>query len=144
MPDGGEPTPLIADTSGLYARLDADDAHHDDARAFFETIRSGDSPYRPVYVTTHVLAELVTLAMVRLDTDTATRALERLRSSSLVRVLTLGPDQFAAACEAFHETADDGIALTDHITAVAADAQGITHVFGFDDHFRDLGYALVP
>jgi len=34
--------------------------------------------------------------------------------------------------------------LTDHITAVAADAHGVANVFGFDEHFRDLGYTLVP
>ena len=77
-------------------------------------MESGDRAYRPVYVTTHVLAELVTLAMVRLDVETAAQALDRLRSSALVRVVYLGPDQFAAACEGFHE------------------------------YFHEMGYTLVP
>jgi len=68
----------FVDTSALYARIDEDDTHNQAARAVFEGLHTGGLPYRPLYVTSHVLAELVTLAMLRLDAETAATTLGRL------------------------------------------------------------------
>ena len=51
-------TPLMIDTGAFYARADSDDTHHETATRVFERIRTGDLPYRPLYTTQAVLAEV--------------------------------------------------------------------------------------
>jgi predicted nucleic acid-binding protein len=133
---------MFVDTSALYARIDEDDAHHEAAQAVFEGLHRGDLPYRPLYVTSHVLAELVTLAMLRLDAGIAATTLGRLQASELVTVVHPGAETFGAASVGFITSQE--YALVDHLTAVAATNRNVEHVFSFDTDFRELDLTLVP
>lgn len=138
-------TPLFIDTGAFYARLDERDDDHRRARAVFDAIEAGDLPYRPLYATGYVLGELVALTLARADHALAATALERIRSSSRIRVLHPGAETFASVCEAFHRYDDHDISLVDHMTGTLADDRDVDHVFTFDaDHFRTLGLTAVP
>jgi predicted nucleic acid-binding protein len=144
---GGSPgaTPLFVDTSAFYARLDDDDTHHQRAVAVFDAIQSGDLPYRPLYTTSYVLTELVTLALARADYSHAANALRRIRASELVTVLHPDAETFAGVAEAFYRYDGHHISLADHATGVLAGELDVDHVFTFDpDDFRTVGLTAVP
>jgi predicted nucleic acid-binding protein len=137
-------TPLVVDTGPLYARVDADDDHHEPATAVFDGIRSGDYPYRPLYTTQAVLSELATLALYNLGHDDAVRALSAVRGSKSFTVLPVDRPTFAAAARQFADYDDQTISFVDHTTGVLADERDVGHVFAFDSDFRTLGFTLVP
>ena len=87
-------TPLFIDTGAFYARMDQDDAHHGRATAVFDAIQNGTLPYRPLYTTGYVLAELVTLGLVRANHALAATALRRVRASSSVTGTPPGRAEF--------------------------------------------------
>ena len=151
MDDAPAPTPqatanpLFIDTGAFYARMDQDDAHHGRATAVFDAIQNGTLPYRPLYTTGYVLAELVTLGLVRANYALAATALRRVRASPSVTVLHPDESSFAVACEEFYRYDDQNISLVDHATGVLADERDVEHVFTFDpDDFRTLGFTAVP
>lgn len=141
---GPRARPLFVDTSALYAHIDEDDENHERARAVFDGIGAGDLVYRPLLVTGHVIAEVVTLAMHHLRPSAANDALSRLRNSSLFTVLHPDAHSFAAASQQLGRYDDQRITLVDHLTAVLADDRDAGQVFTFDDDFRTLGFTLVP
>lgn len=142
---GARATPLVIDTGAFYARIDDRDENHDRARAVFNAIEAGDLVYRPLYTTGHVLAELVTLGLIRSDRALVAEALERIRSSPRVTVLHPSKATFATACEEFHRYDDQAISLVDHLTGVLANEHDIEHIFTFDpDDFHTLGFTVVP
>ena len=151
MDDASTPTPeatanpLFIDTGAFYARMDQDDAHHGRATAVFDAIQNGTLPYRPLYTTAYVLAELVTLGLVRANSALAATALRRVRASPSVTVLHPDESSFAVACEEFYRYDDQRISLVDQATGVLADECDVEHVFTFDpDGFRTLGFTAVP
>lgn len=138
-------TPLFVDTGAFYARMDEDDEHHTRAKAVFDGIKAGDLPYRPLYTTGYVLAELVTLGLARADYTLAAAALRRVRASESVTVVHPDESAFGAACDEFYRYDDQDISLVDHATGVFADERDVEHVFTFDpDDFRTLGFTVVP
>ena len=151
MDDAPTPTPqataepLFIDTGAFYARMDQDAAHHDRATTAFDAIQNGTLPYRPLYTTGFVLAELVTLGLVRANSALAGTALRRVRASPSVTVLHPDEPSFAVPCEEFYRYDDQNISLIDHATGVLADERDVEHIFTFDpDDFRPLGFTVVP
>lgn len=141
---GPRARPLFVDTSALYAHLDENVGNHDRARAVFEAIRAGNLRYRPLYVTSHVLGELVTLVIHNSGPAAAIDALDRLLDSSLFETLHPGPEDFEAASGRFARHDDQYITLVDHLTARMANDRDVGQVFTFDDDFRTFGFTLVP
>ena len=122
-----------------------DDDHHARATALFNAIQAGDLPYRPLYTTSYVLTEFVTLGLARANYTLAATALRRVRASPLVTVLHPDEPLFAAVCDEFYRYDDQDISLVDHATSVLADELDVEHVFTFDpDDFRTLGFTAVP
>lgn len=138
------PTPLFVDTSALYARLDESDENHERARAIFEGIRSGKLGYRPLYVTNHVLCELLALTMRYKGTADAIDEVDRLRESSLFVLVHPDAEAIDAATRQLFRYDDQPITLVDHLTGVLAENHDIEAVFTFDGDFRTLDFLLVP
>lgn len=142
---GRRATSLIVDTSAFYARMDDRDVNHDRARAVFDGIEAGDLVYRPLYTTGYVLAELVTLGLVRADRSLVATAVQRIRSSARIRIVHPDEATFATACDELHRYDDQDISLVDHVTATVATDHEVDHVFTFDvDDFYTLGFTVVP
>ena len=137
-------TPLFVDTGAFYAHFDERATRHEQARTVFESIGSGDLPYRPIYTSTYVLDELATLILSHGKHAAAVAALDRVLESATTVV---HPDvaDFDAAVAEFRRYDDQDISFTDHVSAVLAEDREIEHVFTFDvDHFRTLGFTVVP
>lgn len=137
-------TPIFIDTGAFYARFDASSPRHDRANAIFNGVGTGDLPYRPLYTSTYILDELATLILSHRNHTAALSALERVIQSP---VTIVHPDEadFNATYEQFAHYDDHSISFTDHMSGVLAGTRDIEHIFTFDaDHFRTLGYTVVP
>jgi predicted nucleic acid-binding protein len=137
-------TPLFVDTGAFYARADADDRHHTEARDLFDGIRSGELAYRPIYTSQAVLSEFATLALYKLGHDAAARALRAIRESASLNVIPVGRSTFESAAEQFENYEDQQISFVDHTTSIIADEHDVERIFAFDSDFRTLGFSLVP
>lgn len=135
---------VFVDTGAFYARADADDKHHEDVGDLFADIRSGDATYRPIYTSQAVLSEFATLALYKLGHDTASRALNAIRESKSINVISVDESAFEAAAQQFADYDDQEISFVDHTTSILADERDVEHIVGFDSDFRTLGFALVP
>ena len=136
-------TPVFVDTSAWYAIFDEDDGEHARATSVRDAIHAGDLPYRPIYTTGHVLAELATL-LLRREHDVTSRALGQIRDSPNVTVIHPDQETFDAATTEFDRYDDHDISLVDHLTGVLAAERDVDHVFAFDGDFRTLGFTVVP
>lgn len=136
--------PLFIDTGAFFAAFNATDTHHDPARTVLEAIRTGELPYRPLYTTGYVLAELATLTLRKKDHSAAVRAVKHAADPSNITVLYPDAATFAAAREEFGRYDDQQISFVDHVTGVLAAERDVERVFAFDSDFRTLGFTVVP
>ena len=137
-------TPLFVDTGAFYAHYDESASRHERATAVFDAIATGTVQFRPLFTTTHVLAEIGTLLMRKRSHSVAVRGLSRIRDSPAFTVVHPTENEFDRACQQFDRYDDHQITLVDHLTAALADERDVAHVFAFDRDFRTLGLTLVP
>lgn len=137
-------TPLFIETSALYGYYDDDDAQNERASAVVEGIESGTLPYDQLCTSRFVLAELATLTQIRLDFESAMDAVSMVRDSETYNILSVSPETFADAADAFVGDNYRGISLHDHVSGAVADENGIEHMFTFDGDFTDLGFTVIP
>jgi predicted nucleic acid-binding protein len=142
MTDAGA-TPLIVDTTPLYARFDPNDQHHARANTVFDGIREGRLAYRPLYVPSYVLGEFVALGMQNLGPATTIDRLGAIRESAAFTVLYPDADEFDAACRTLERYDDQEITLVDHLTGILARQHDVEYVLTFDGDFRTLGFTVV-
>lgn len=136
--------PLFIDTGAFYARFTETADRHERATAVFEGIGTGELVYRPLYTSTYILDELVTLTLSHRNHAAAVGALERVRQSPVAIIHPEYAD-FDAACEQFARYNDREISFTDHMSGTLAGDREIEHVFTFDpDDFRTLGFTAIP
>lgn len=138
----GTPRALFIDTGGFYARVDDDDANHEQATAVFEAIATGE--YGPVFTSRYVLAELTTLILYKLSHREAVTALTEIRESDTINLLPVDSDTFTQTFEQFEQYDDQEISFIDHLGSVLAANHGIDYVFAFDGDFATLGFNRVP
>lgn len=144
MNDAHKARPLLIDTGAFFARYYERAKEHATAKQVFDGIVAGDLPYRPLYTSQSVLAELATLMNRKATHEDAVRALEQIREAESINVLPIDRGTFDAAAEQFAEYDDQTISFVDHTTAVLARERGIDHVFAFDRDFSTLGLDRVP
>lgn len=137
-------TPIFVDTGAFYARADEDDQHHATVTRLFDTIRSGDAAYDPIFTSQSVLSELATLTLYKLGHGDAVRTLNAIRDSASINVIPVGTATFETAVDQFETYDDQAISFVDHTTSILAEERGIEHVVAFDGDFRTLGFTLVP
>ena len=126
------------DTSGWFALVSRRDHDHGAAKAFFEANRS------PLLTTDYVLDETVALLQARLNHAAAVRFLNAVETSSLLRLNFLSPEIIKAAIKLFRERPDKNWSLTDCTSFVSMKQLRIQSAFGFDDHFRQASFQLLP
>lgn len=143
-PASDGPTALFLDTSGLFAYFHPDATEHAAAQSFLRAVGRGDVPYRPLYTSTYVVDELVTLLQSRGRHEWATDAFEMVTDSENVVLLEEETDAFERAGEQFRDYDDHAISFTDHLAAVQMRIENVDHVFAYGGDYRTLGLDVVP
>jgi predicted nucleic acid-binding protein len=133
---------VFADTSGVYALVDKNDASHATARdAVGKILRAG----RRLVVTDYVIDESVTLAKARAGIMLAGRVLDLIERSQGIRIEWIGPDRFAATRAFFRKHADHAYSFTDCSSFVVMRELRLDQALTTDRHFVEAGMeALLP
>lgn len=130
---------IFIDTSALLAVLDADDARHQRAKAFWENaINAGDRFVSHNYV----LVETSALVGRRLGIE-AFRIFER-DVVSFLDIIWVTREIHSAAASALLIAARRSLSLVDCVSFEIMGRTGIQTAFAFDRHFLDYGYEAVP
>lgn len=128
---------VFADTFFYLAIINADDAAH------VRAVRLSDAFDGPVLTTAWVLTEVAdALAAPDRRTDFLT-LLETLRADPEVTIVPPDERIFAAGIELYSNRRDKGWSLTDCISFVVMQEQGISEALTGDRHFEQAGFAAL-
>lgn len=129
----------FADTSALYAVLDADDEFHDRG---IETWSSLLSEEETVVTSNYVLVETFALVQARLGMD-AVRALAD-RLLPVVRTICVTEADHRAAIQAMISADRRNLSLVDCSSFVVMRRLGLRSAFTFDADFGAQGFESIP
>jgi predicted nucleic acid-binding protein len=128
---------VFLDTSGLYALVNARDAHHRTARRTVERLVRGG---RRLVVTDYVVSETVTLARVRGSTQVALRVLDLIEQSAGIRVEWMDARRFDATKVFIRKHADHAYSFVDCSSFVVMRELKLGQALTTDGHFREAGF----
>lgn len=131
---------VFADTSALYAAVDARDAHHSQAAPL---IRQLAGARRMIVTSDYVVVETINLAVARRGRVVAGRLLELLDKTSGLRVEWIGAERFAASRAFFRKHADHTYSFTDCTSFVLMDELRIRDALTSDHHFVEAGFRML-
>ena len=130
----------FADTSALYAAVDARDADHPKAaRLVRELAQAG----RLIATSDYVIAETLNLAVARRGRIVAERLLQLVENSSGIRIEWVGPERFVATKAFFRKHADYRYSFTDCTSFVLMHELGIRDALTTDRHFAQAGFRVL-
>jgi predicted nucleic acid-binding protein len=130
---------LFADTSALYAVLDADDSNHTKARQFWDKIIKSDDI---LLCHNYILVETSALVLRRLGME-AVRVFEQ-DIHPILRIIWVTREVHSAAVSAQLMADRRTLSLVDCVSFEVMRRTGIRKAFAFDRHFLDYGYKLFP
>jgi len=129
---------VFADTGGFYALADRGDPAHSRARNFIEDCEA------VLLTTDFVFAETMSLLTKRLGKDIAVTFGQALRSSSSVRIEEAPFEVRESAWRLFALHRDKDYDLIDCISFSMMEKFRLREAFGFDRHFVQHGFLLLP
>lgn len=128
------------DTSAWVALVDARDDHHGAAAAEMKRLRKGEA----LVTSDYVFDETVTRLRKTSGHDAAVRFGDALRTSTLTRLVGVGPEDLTKAWSLFVKRPDKDLSFTDCTTVVLVERLGAGAVFTFDRDFEKLGLETRP
>lgn len=131
----------FADTSALYAVLDADDAFHERAREAWESLLL-EERQGALVTTNYVLLETFALVQARLGIE-AVRALSD-RLSPALRTVWVTEEDHRGAVQALLAAGRRELSLVDCTSFLVMRRLGLSAVFTFDEDFEEQGFQPVP
>lgn len=129
---------LFIDTGALYALCDRRDPAHARAKRFYEGCE------RSFLTTDFVFAEAMSLLTKRLGKKTAVTFGDGVRRSVRFRIEEPSPQAREAAWKDFATLLDKDWDLVDCLSFAVMAAFGVREAFGFDRHFVQRGFLLLP
>lgn len=128
---------VFVDTSGLYALVNRQDAHHTAAR---DTVASVVRGGRRLVVTEYVVSETVTLARVRGGAHVAVRVLDLVDQSAGIRIEWIGASRFDAVKAFARRHADHDYSFVDCASFVVMRELKLSEALTTDGHFKEAGF----
>ena len=138
---------IIADTSGLYAVVDAKDPNHYKSSAFLRSLAPDErfgARGGKLILSNHIFDELMTLTKARLNTAVALQLGLRLRTSQFVEMVMFSEAQEQLLWRIFHRYQDKAWSYTDCACFLLAQEYETPYAFSLDHHFRQMGLTLLP
>ncbi len=130
---------VFADTSALYALLDADDENHvRSAETWRRQITGSDEN---MVTTNYVLVETFALVQSRLGLEAVREFQESIVPVLSVEFVT--PETHRLGIAALLAASRRGLSLVDCVSFEVMRDLGIKSVFTFDSHFRQYGFTPV-
>ncbi len=138
---GGKKELLFIDTSAWIALYDQDDAYHEDAVRFFtpDNLRLR----RLIPVTTNFIFSEVYTYFCR-DHSLAVIIGQSLKASKILKLLRVGEADEVKAWEIAQKYADKDFSYTDCTSFAVMQRLNCRKAFALDNHFRQMGFEVVP
>ncbi|MDN5850386.1 MAG: PIN domain-containing protein [Nitrococcus sp.] len=128
---------VFVDTSGLYALVEKNDAHHARARSTVEKLLHAG---HKLVLTDYIVDETTTLANARGGKRVAMRVLDLLEKSAGIRIEWIGSSRFEQTKTFFRKYADHGYSFTDCSSFVVMQELELTQALTTDKHFPEAGF----
>lgn len=130
---------IFADTSGIYALLDADDRNH--ARAKVAWVSWLDQATL-LACSNYVLVETIALVQRRLGIEAARRFCQEM--APLFQVYWVDQELHSAAAGTLLTVGARNLSLVDCVSFELMRRMGIRTAFAFDRHFAQQGFRCLP
>lgn len=126
---------MLLDTVFVQALLNRHDQYHSQAKAVLPRVRSASE----VWITEAVLVEVAN-ALSGLNREAAARFIEQCYATHNMRVVTVDTALLDRALQLYRSRPDKTWGLTDCISFVVMEEQGLTDAVTADKHFQQAGY----
>lgn len=132
---------LFIDTSAWIALYDQGDAHHGDAVRFFtpDNLRAK----KLIPVTTNFIFDEVYTYFCR-NHDVAVMIGQSLKASKVLKLVQVREADEAKAWEIAQKYGDKDFSYTDCTSFAVMQRLNCHKAFAFDNHFRQMGFEVVP
>lgn len=130
-------TPCFGDTFFFLALLAENDEAHEQATRFITRLK------QDIYTTTWVLTEVADAIAAPSTRATFVPFLAFLRAHPRVVIVQTTDDLFDRGVALFDKRLDKGWSLTDCISFIVMQEQGITEALTGDHHFEQAGYVAL-
>lgn len=132
---------VFLDTGYLIALEASDDQYHGQALEHWQVLKKRI----PLLVTTsYVFDETTTFFNCRDKHAKAVKIGERLLQSTTVEFTHISNEPFESGWKIFKHYSDKRYSLTDCISFVVMEREGIRDVLSFDKHFEQAGFRMLP
>lgn len=132
---------IFVDTSAWYALVDAGDANHPQASAFFPKALA---EYRELIASNHVIGETYTLVCSRLGYGVAWGFLRNVWSTRRLRIVFVSEQLEREAYGLLERYPDQTFSFVDGTSFMVMREQGVSNCFAFDRHFPAAGFVAFP
>ena len=129
----------FADTSGLYALLDADNVAHEVAAAAWHGVQRGAGR---IVTSNYVVVETATLLQSRLGLKSVRDLLEKV--VPVLEVEWIGRESHEAGMASVMSANRRDVSLVDCVSFEVMRRLGIRRAFTLDEHFGEQGFEVVP
>ena len=126
------------DTGAFYAMADSRDGAHADAVAYYH------ADALPLLTTSLILVETVSLLTKRRGKSLAFQVGTELLASSRLKIIHVDERLQREAWALFGSSKDKDWDLVDCVSFTVMRRHDLLEVFGFDRHFTQAGFRLVP
>jgi len=133
---------IFVDTGAWYASEVEDDVNHTAARKFLDQLSKGS--HGGPLTTDYVLDEAMTLLRSRRNLSSATTFVDKVRSSSSVKITWVDESLFEKSLEFFRRSDGRTWSFTDCTSFVLMKQLSVSEAFAFDKHFKEAGFAVYP
>ena len=130
-------TPVFADASYYVALLSPRDQHHQDA------VRISDKLRLPIVVSEFVLVEVSNALSTVGSREQAVALWPHLRNDPSVTIVPASAELVAKGVELYSNRADKNWSLTDCISFVVMERDGISESLTGDHHFEQAGFTAL-
>ncbi len=133
---------IFIDTSAFVAYFHLKDKHYQEVMKFFEKIRQ---ERLKIATSDYVIDETITTIFARTKLfETARKFGETIILSQITEKLWVSQEDFQMAWNIFKKEGSLGLSFTDCTSIAIMRRLRITKIFTFDEHFRLMGFEIVP
>jgi len=133
---------IFVDTSAWYALEVEDDENHASAMAFREELKRGR--HGALLTSDYILDEVVTLLIMRKDSEAATGFADKVFRSRSVSVVWIDRQVFEEALKMLKERADRKWSFTDCTSFIIMSQLRVQEAFAYDRNFEQAGFTRLP
>ncbi|MGA3171695.1 MAG: PIN domain-containing protein [Chthoniobacteraceae bacterium] len=129
--------PVFADTAFFLALINPRDRYHQSATRLNSRLNA------PLVTTAWVLLEFANAISASHARKSFERILVRLRSESDAKIIAPEPDLFDRGCDLYISRPDKDWSLTDCISFIVMEGEGLTDALTADRHFEQAGFKIL-